>query len=375
MPGWHAKTAALASAGKLQVLGIAQEQHPDRTALFMQWQQMKWPVLLDSLNLLGCKGIPVTLLIDEHGFVRFENPQESELATFLATSYQRPQSTASSKGGPERGSAEGIILWGTGQEIDRAISEFQTPIQAAPKDGASHFRLGVAFRKRHDSPHRRAGDFGRAIASWKRALDQLPSQYIWRRRIQQYGPRLDKPYSFYDWVHEARETIAVRGETPHPLRVEPCGSEFALPGDRTIATARGEHPDPDGSVPQDGDRLIAVVATAVPSTRNAALAYRVHLQCTPNAERKVHWTNDAGPLTFYPEEGEHYTVENYEGPPVPQDAATSAEPRRIEFEVRPKANGKLPAFLRGAAYYYVCEDAGGRCLFLRQPIAIALHQE
>ena len=39
-------------AGHLKVVGILQEQHPDRCALFMQWKQMDWPVWLDALNLL-----------------------------------------------------------------------------------------------------------------------------------------------------------------------------------------------------------------------------------------------------------------------------------------------------------------------------------
>ena len=43
--------------------------------------------------------------------------------------------------------------------------------------------------------------------------------------MQQYGPRLDKPYPFYDWVETAREEIRARGETPSPLRVEPAGAE------------------------------------------------------------------------------------------------------------------------------------------------------
>jgi hypothetical protein len=38
----------------------------------------------------------------------------------------------------------------------------------------------------------------KAVQYWTMALDMDSNQYIWRRRIQQYGPRLEKPYSFYD---------------------------------------------------------------------------------------------------------------------------------------------------------------------------------
>lgn len=63
-----------------------------------------------------------------------------------------------------------------------------------------------------------------------KALDLVP--YIFRRRIQQYGPRLDKPYPFYDWVSEARAAVLARGETPVEPRVEPGGAELAAPLER-----------------------------------------------------------------------------------------------------------------------------------------------
>ena len=52
VPGWHALTEPHRKSGHLKVVGILQEQHPDRCALFMQWKQMDWPVWLDALNLL-----------------------------------------------------------------------------------------------------------------------------------------------------------------------------------------------------------------------------------------------------------------------------------------------------------------------------------
>ena len=64
---------------------------------------MKWPVLLDSLNLLECKGIPFTLLIDEHGVVRYNNPKEDELSTFLTTSYSKPDNEEASTPFPSKG--------------------------------------------------------------------------------------------------------------------------------------------------------------------------------------------------------------------------------------------------------------------------------
>ena len=63
------------------MLGIIQEQHPDRCRLFMQWKGMSWPILVDSLNLLNTSVVPQTLAIDEHGIVRLINPDKERLLT------------------------------------------------------------------------------------------------------------------------------------------------------------------------------------------------------------------------------------------------------------------------------------------------------
>ncbi len=82
MPGWHEKTKALEREGKLRVVGIIEEQHPDRTRLFMQWKEMDFPLLHDSLNLLDVEAVPLTYLIDERGVVRYEKPSDEDLRLF-----------------------------------------------------------------------------------------------------------------------------------------------------------------------------------------------------------------------------------------------------------------------------------------------------
>ena len=57
VPGWHDATRELQAAGRFQMVGIIQEQHPDRARLFMQWKGMGWPILVDSLNLLNTTGL------------------------------------------------------------------------------------------------------------------------------------------------------------------------------------------------------------------------------------------------------------------------------------------------------------------------------
>jgi hypothetical protein len=114
------------------------------------------------------------------------------------------------------------------------------------------FRLGVAHRIRHESARRKPGDFQAAVDAWGPALALDPSQYIWRRRIEQYGPRLAKPYAFYDWIEQARAEIARRGEAPIPLTVEPYCSELAGPVREALAEAAAPvEPDPTGLIGRD----------------------------------------------------------------------------------------------------------------------------
>lgn len=349
MPGWHAKTQALVSAGQLKVAGIVQEQHPDRAKLYMQWQKMTWPVLADSFNDLGISAVPITLLLDKSGVIRFKNPKAKDLKTFLATDH--PKSPAPKKSKPR----------------PTSISELE-PLA----DAASRFRLGVAYRQRYDSQKGQSEDFAKAIAAWQEALELNPNQYIWRRRIQQYGPRLDKPYSFYDWVNQARKEITARGETPHPLTAEPGGSEFAYPEKRdNQAAAELTHPDPGGKVTRDLTPLVEVTQVIVPTTKGEGKAIRVHLRFLPSKESKIHWTNDAGNLSLFPEENAAYTIHDLQLPSLPKKAAT-AEERLVELEIRPIKGQALPAKIKAAAFYYICEGSDGVCRYLRQDLALSL---
>ena len=61
MPGWHEATRELRADGRVAMVGIVQEQHPDRARLFMQWKQMDWPLLVDALDRLDVTLVPLTL--------------------------------------------------------------------------------------------------------------------------------------------------------------------------------------------------------------------------------------------------------------------------------------------------------------------------
>lgn len=218
MPGWHEATKELQEQNKIQVVGIIQEQHPDRARLFMQWKQMNWPIMVDALNLLEVTAVPITIFIDELGIIRELNPRlrnsKELLEKFLNNSTQAhavnitvkkeekndsaPKKEKSTINSLSQSKANTLFLWKGPEQLDKTITLYQQAVEADQNNGVSHFRIGVAYRKRYDSEYRKTSDFFMAINHWAKALELDPNQYIWRRRIQQYGPRLDKPYPFYD---------------------------------------------------------------------------------------------------------------------------------------------------------------------------------
>lgn len=369
--------------------GIIQEQHPDRCRLFMQWKQMGWPILVDSLNLLEVTAVPITLALDEYGIVRGErlrvDAADSLEETFLGKTFEAPQ------GGESRGTgtprkpdleqlrsgdmaeyAKALFLWGGDDRLDETVAAFQHAAEANPEHGPTQFRLGVALRRRYDSSLRKPGDFQNAVAHWKSALDIDPNQYIWRRRIQQYGPRLDKPYPFYDWVPQARQEITARGEAPSPLLVEPGGAEFAGKSENfEAASAPSPEPDPRGRIHRD-DRFIEVETIVVPPKVKPGEAVRIHLVYRPNESIKAHWNNEADGLNVWVNPPNGWRVDQ-RLLNVPNPAgAVSTEIRRIEFEAQCPTDASGEVTLAAYARYYVCEDVNGTCLYRRQDVAVPI---
>lgn len=375
------------------MLGIIQEQHPDRARLFMQWKQMGWPVLVDSYDLLEVPYVPITLTLDEHGVIREIHPPLGDAgvdAAFLARDHPTPASLPE-PGGPSdlealrrsaqaEGTAEawrdlgdGLAVWGGEGRLEAAIQAFRRAARLDPDDRWAQFRLGVALRERFDSDARRAGDFQAAVDHWTRALELDPNQYIFRRRLQQYGPRLDKPYPFYDWVHVAREEIRARGEEPAPLRVEPRGSEFAQPADRMVPdTAVAGEPDPEDAILRDDGTYVLSETTVVPASVEPGGSVRVHLRLQPNEENRAHWNNEVDDLKLWVEPPPGWEADRrlhtVERPPE----IVSRETRRMEVELlapgdaTPGSVAEIPSY----AVYYVCEGVNGICVYRRKDVTL-----
>jgi tetratricopeptide (TPR) repeat protein len=396
VPGWHEATKKWQEEGKLQMAGIIEEQHPDRARLFMQWKQMRWPILVDSLNLLGSSAVPVTLAIDEHGVIRMVNPKLEEVEEkFLNRDFEKPatlppvkdfapdldtlkQATRRETAETWEAYASALVEWGGPQRLGEAIEAYEHALRREPESGPSHFRLGVAYRKRYDSNFRQAEDFQKAVKQWSAALEINPNQYIWRRRIQQYGPRLDKPYPFYDWVTTARKEIATRREIAIPLSVEPGGAEIAYPEETFAAAAESvKEPDPQGRILRDDGQFIKVETAVVPDTQVGDVSYRVHVIFRPNPANKAHWNNEAGNMVFWASPPPGWSMSQrlttIPNPPQP----VSKESREVEFEViGPRRSRSQSVALSAYALYYVCEDVTGVCMYRRRdvPIIVAPHE-
>jgi len=381
------------------MVGIIQEQHPERARLFMQWKGMDWPILVDSLDLLEVTYVPITVLIDEHGIVRsVVSPRDDPLVAlegFIDREFEAPEKVAiappttaprldldklrasvDEKGvAGWRELAQATLLWGSPSQLDSAIDAFARAIALEPGEGWTRFRSGVAHRARADSGRASGDDFSRAVEEWTAALAIDPNNYIWRRRIQQYGPRLDKPYPFYDWVAEARRDVKARGEKPVELTVEPRGAELAQPA-REFATAEAVERDleRDDRIHRDPGKLVKVRTVVVPGTRSGRVTARVHVELEPDRRADAHWNNEVGGLVFWLEPPDGWSVDRRR---IELDnpaglGAASEEIRRIEFEVQGPAAGAPEAVLSACALYYVCEGIGGACLYRRQDVEIRL---
>lgn len=369
MPVWHEQSKSLVEADKVGVIGIIQEQHPQRAKLFMQWKQMEWPLLSDPLNLLGISAVPITLLVDEHGIVRKMRAKPRDLETFLKTEY-------ADEAKPNRMDPKWITK-GDSNFLRTKKPELLTPIINEYETGERpelFFRLGVIQRARFDSSAAKPNDFTRAVQHWQSALDQNPNQYIWRRRIQQFGPRLAKPYPFYDWVPQARKEIRARGETPVPLIVEPRGSEIARPIRRFTEERDIEvkHPDPYGKLDRESRGAIVVETVVVPPVAKPGSSVRVHLVMKPNASI-AKWNNEAEPLIAFPGElpdGWKINRQHYQTPMPPKAESTETRIAEFELSIPRNASGKHQA--KFTSFFFLCYSDTGVCQFLAKDISLEI---
>lgn len=375
------------------VLGVIQEQHAERCGLFVQWKQLSFPIVQDAFTEIGIAVVPVAVLIDEHGQVQVTRPRIDQLGPELNRVIPAPDTAV-----PRLKPADGLLAaalervqtepdsvearialgdaylkWDRPEGIEKAIAAYRVAEEQLPSDspffGPLQFRLGVASRFQFDaSGGSRTEDFQRAADAWTRALASNPNQYIWRRRIQQYGPGLDKPYPFYDWIESANSEVAARGETPISLTVPLTGSEIAQQQKVFEPAAEGlTHPDPEGKIARDPGQLISIEPTIVPAQPRPGSTVRVYLHFQPKEGK---WNNESTPMEIWLE-GTGGSSNRRQIELANASAAVSSESRWVEFEFQLDADAQS-ASIRGFALYNVCESDEGACLYRRQDFTIPL---
>lgn len=393
------------------VIGVVQEQHPDRARLYAQWRQYDWPIFVDSLNLLDVAVVPVPIALDASGVVRHRRISPSTVvkefieARFpvveLPGSYNRApvpnvaplraraEKQQSAQAWRELGDACFLLSRSSEHRettaappLCDAVVAYQRAVELDSSDGRAQFRLGVALRERSESKLRRPGDAQEAVRRWGEALAINPNQYIWRRRIQQYGPRLDKPYNFYFWIEQARKEIAARGETPVVLSVEPRGSELAPPAGKDEAPGSGATQSPRYSkicgadtsrLQRDVGQMVAIEPTITPARVRPGHLVRARVLFRVNEQSRPYWNNEADDLTVCLDLPQGVELGEGTLSHPNQKQPETQETRSVEFEfavekTAPRGPIEVPAY----ALYYVCGNKGGKCRYQRQDFTLTL---
>lgn len=380
MPVWHATIKKLAPEN-LAVLGVVQEQHSERTKLYKQWKQYDFPIAQDSVTKLGAAVVPIFIGIDEYGIVRSTKLRPNGLAKFLETKFDAPENAAPVMGketnyaklAEEDSTVENLCMFGDQEMLFRdsdaksyenAIAAYQSALKKDPDNGTIMFRLGAAYRQRYDEYSHDDADFDMASKYWTMALESNPRQYIWRRRIEQYGPRLQKPYPFYDWVDTAIADIKQRGEVPVELTVKLTQSELAGRSKPDYSNSE-KKPESTEKIKRDLGEFVSIESTIVPGFVKPGKPATVHLRFVPSGAK---WNNESTPLTVWIESKSAKLSDQlmtFDNP----DRPDSKENRSFEFDL--VIGNDDENHIEGFALYNVCSE-DGVCMVRRQDFKITI---
>ncbi len=253
--------------------------------------------------------------------------------------------------------------------LNKIIASFEETRATSEKFPALHFELGVFYRSRFELTGD-VKDFQNSIDSWTTAREQNPNQYIYRRRIEQYGARLEKPYPFYDWVDQAITEIRERGEQPVELKVPIGGAEIA--GRARQFQANDWSIDWEKAVEINADEadLLQIQAVAVPTKVRPGTSTRIHVLALPGEDAK--WNNETEPATFVLKPNDQVELSDPRAVHEQPKEAETTETRQFEFEVLLKKGATEPVTVEGAVLTNICIDSSGVCTYLRKPFKVTI---
>lgn len=364
---WYEESKPLVESGELAILGVIQEQHADRAQLYKQWKKFEFPILQDATTQLNLSAVPIPVLIDEHGVVRNNRPRPGDLKSFVERSFDPPQNSADDNHRENPSAFVAAMNAGNlalqsreEKQISGAIQSFSEAVKLEPKNGKAHFSLGVAYRARFDSSLAVEKDFEYAAKFWGQALAINPNQYIWRRRIEQYGPRQIKPYPFYDWVDNAIADIKARGDQPIEISVPLTGAEIAQPAKFLRTTESDKNPDPEAKIFVDEKATVKIAATTVPTAVEAGKNVRVHLLFDLKQGK---WNEEAPPLKIWINESSNGIPETRLIEHQPTNILSNNQ-KQVDFEFVTAADTSN-CQISGYALYHFCDD-DGVCYYYRK---------
>lgn len=372
LPVWYKTAKPLIDSGKLTMLGVVQEQHAERAQLYKQWKQYDFPIVQDATTSLNLAVVPVPLFVDEYGIIRNSRPRPNDLGKFVAQTFEDDASNEKTDQPNESSDVEKLIAKGNTllhdvakRDVEQAIEVLSKAVEAHPKNSKAKFSLGVAMRMRFDSKGAHNGDFATAAKLWAEALAMNPNQYIWRRRIEQYGPRLGKPYPFYNWVDNAIADIKKRGEEPVELTVNFTGTELAGPVRKFDVESGDKNPDPQSQIVLAGDELVQLSPSVVRAAVQPSSVVRVHLNLKPI---NCKWNDEAGPLMVWVDESSDGSPQKrlLEFPLA--ESQSPEQTRNIDFEFKAKGDSAQSS-VTGFALFHICDD-DGVCVYKRKDFEI-----
>lgn len=392
VPKWYETLKPHVDEGKLVIVGIVEEQHPDRARLFAQWKGITGPLLQDPVNYVHVSELPVVVAVDENGIVRardcdletvekkFIKRKYSGKPAFIPPNTEEPPNTRVTRrlADEARGASacvehgEALLLAGEPAQVEEAIKVYAQALEYDKENARAEFGLGTAYLMQFEGEKRQAGDFQRAIDAWTRAVSLAPGNHVFRARLQQYGPKVAKQPAPYGWIEAARKDIRTRGDVPIALAVEPNGAET---GRKMSPSDDDKRPagDPKGKVARDKKGLISIEETVVRSTEKSHdRIHEIHLIFRPSVESGGQWGGESEALRVWVKGSKSVKV----SPEVLEwsktKEAANSDVRTLNFTATREGKSRKPVTIKGYALCHVREGQEGKSQFLRQDFQIKI---